>query len=154
MKNFILFIAISMASLTSFAQESMETTMEKRAKEMVHVIGLTDKEQYKKFIKVNYTEAFIKKPMKAKVETSESNGTSASGTKNETSEAANIEGKAGMFGRLHDDFGDSKVISTKITADKLVMVVEGDSGIRGTFTLKFSTAQPYLIDGLGIEVGN
>jgi hypothetical protein len=35
-----------------------------------------------------------------------------------------------------------------------VMVVEGGSGMRGTFTLKFSTAQPYLIDGLAIEVGN
>jgi hypothetical protein len=154
MRKLILLIVIFITWLPSFAQESMETIMGKRAKEMIRVIDLTDKEQYKKFIKENYSEAFINKPMKATVETSESDGTSTSGTENETSEAANIEGKAGMFGRLHDDFGDSKVISTKITADKLVMVVEGGSGIRGTFTLKFSTAQPYLIDGLGIEVGN
>lgn len=154
MKKLILFIAVTLAFLPSFAQESMEVIMEKRAREMVRVISLTDKEQYKKFVKENYSEAFINKPMRAKVETQENDGTSTSGSKNETTEAANIEGKAGMFGRLHEDFGDGKVTSTKITGEKLVMVVEGSNGMRGTFTLKFSSAQPYLIDGLGIEVGN
>ena len=153
MRKLILIASAVFVSLGSFAQ-SMESAMEKRAKEMVHVIGLTDQEQYKKFVKENYSEAFINKPMKARVETSENDGTSTSGSKNETTEAANIEGKAGMFGRLHEDFGDSKVISSKITGEKLVMVVEGSNGMRGTFTLKFATTKPYLIDGLGVEVGN
>ena len=34
------------------------------------------------------------------------------------------------------------------------MVLENDQGQSGTFQLKFNKVKPYLIDGLGIEVGN
>lgn len=34
------------------------------------------------------------------------------------------------------------------------MILENDQGLNGTFKLKFDKSKPYLIDGLGIEVGN
>ncbi len=135
----------------SFAQESMEKVMEKRAKEMHRVMSLTDKEQWKKFIKENYTQALIDKPMQAKVQTSE-NGKTSSNT-SEPKAADNLEAKAGMFQRLHNDFGGSKIISLKPIGEKMEMVLKNDMGMIGTFNLKFDKVSPYKIDGLGIEVG-
>lgn len=149
MKN-VLCVFIVMSCFSVSAQESMEKIMESRAREMVRVISLNDKEQWKKFIKENFTQAFIDKNMKAKVQTSDSNDGS---TTESTKTADNLETKAAMFARLHQDFGGGKISSLKTTADKVEMVVM-DSGLKGTFNLKFENKKPYLIDGLGIEAGN
>lgn len=150
-KLFVLLIFSSFL-LTSFAQESMEKIMEKRAKEMHRVIGLSDKEQWKKFIKENYTQALIDKPMQARIQTSEDGYTSASTS--EIKSADNLEAKANMFQQLHNDFGNSKIISLKPADEKLTMVLKNDLGMTGTFNLKFDKASPYKIDGLGVEVGD
>ena len=126
--------------------------MEKRAKEMHRVIGLTDKEQWKKFVKENYTQTLIDKPMQARVQTSDNGKTSNSTA--ETKAVDNLEAKAGMFQRLHNDFGNSKIISLTPTAEKIAMVLKNEMGMMGTFTLKFEKTTPYKIDGLGIEVGD
>lgn len=126
--------------------------MEKRAREMHRVIGLTDKEQWKKFVKENYTQTLIDKPMQAKVQSSENGKTSTSTT--ETKATDNLEAKAAMFQRLHNDFGSSKLLSLKPTGEKMEMVLKNDMGMMGTFTLKFEKASPYKIEGLGIEVGD
>ena len=126
--------------------------MEKRAKEMHRVIGLTYKEQWKKFVKENYTQALIDKPMKARIESSENGSMSASTA--ETKAVDNLEAKAGMFQRLHNDFGNSKIISLTPTGEKMAMVLRNEMGLTGTFNLKFDKARPYKIDGLGIEVGD
>jgi len=149
MKN-LLCAFVVMSSFSVSAQESMEKVMESRAREMVRVITLNDKEQWKKFIKENCTKAFVDKNMKAKVETSDSND---GATTESTKTADNLEAKAAMFARLHHDFGGGKISSLKTTADKVEMVVM-DSGLKGTFNLKFENKKPYLIDGLGIEAGN
>jgi len=131
------------------AQDAMEKVMEKRAREMHRVISLDDKEQWKKFIKENYTQALIDKPMQAKVQTSD-NGSASSST-SETGD--NVEAKAGMFQMLHNDFGGSKIVSLKPTGEKMEMVLKNDMGMMGTFNLTFEKASPYKIDRLGIEVG-
>ena len=136
--------------LNAFAQDSMNDVKEKRAREMHRVIGLSDKEQWKKFMKENYTAALIDKPMKATIETSEDDNAEPS---TKVSSASNLEEKAKMFQQLHQDFGNSKILSIKPSeADKLEMILQNQAGLKGIFQLKFEKNSPYLIEGLGIEV--
>ena len=121
--------------------------MEKRAKEMHRVICLSDKEQWRKFITENYTQALIDKPMRQQVSKSDDSGTSAE----KKDVGGNIEGKVNMYQRLHDDFGGSKIASIKPNGEKLEMVLS-NSELTGTFNLKFIATKPYLIDGVGIQV--
>lgn len=131
------------------AQDSRNKAIEKRAREFHRVIGLDDKEQWKKFITENYTQAFIDKPMNAVVKTSEQSNTTSQ--TNVTSES--IEEKSGMFQRLHQDFGNSKILSLKPRDENLEMILESTLGLKGVINLKFDTKAPYLIEGIGIEVG-
>lgn len=147
MKRFILFAALGALTLQLFAQET--ETMERRAREMHRVIALDDREQWKAFMKENYTQSLIDKPMRTVVESSDGRATAPA---SETKHTDNLEAKAGMFERLHDDFGKSKIVSIKPDGEKLEMVVKNSDGLSGTFKLKFSKDKPYLIDGLGIEV--
>ncbi len=145
----IVIMVLTCITLT-LAQESREQIMEKRAREMHRVFGLNDRAAWKKFIKENYTQALIDKPMRAKVQTSD-NGSDKS---SETSSADNLEAKTDMFERLHNDFGGSKITSLKVIGDDVEMIVLGDMGLKGTFRLKFDVAKPYLISGLGISADN
>jgi len=147
MKRTIAFLVFSLLWLGVRAQETKEQIMEKRAREMHRVIKLSDQAQWKKFVAENYTQAFIDRPMKSQVSKSDNSG--ATTEKKET--LGNAEGKASMFQRLHNDFGDSKISSIKSNGDKVEMVLSAGD-LSGTFNLKFSTAKPYLIDGLGIQV--
>lgn len=130
------------------AQEKSKL-METRAREMVRVIGLDDREAWKSFIRENFTKSLINKGMQAKTTTSDDTSVSKSNKADE----GNIEGKAGMFERLHKDFGTPKVASLNIQGEVVKMVVSG-TNFDGTFTLRFTNESPWLIDGLGIEVGN
>ena len=113
------------------------------------MIGLDDKDQWKKFITENYTQAFINKPMKAVVKTSDQSNTTSQ--TNVTSES--IEEKSGMFQRLHQDFGNSKILSLKPRDENLEMILESTIGLKGVFNMKNKKKAPYLIEGIGIEVG-
>jgi len=147
----VLIVILALSCITpTLAQETREQVMEKRAREMHRVIGLNDRAAWKKFIKENYTQALIDKPMRAKVQTSD-NGSDKS---SETSSADNLEAKTNMFERLHNDFGGSQINSLKVTGDDVEMIVLGDMGLKGTFRLKFDVAKPYLISGLGISADN
>jgi hypothetical protein len=150
MKRLILSAIVFGLSLPLAAQE-IKQVMENRAREMHRVIGLKDKEQWKKFIKENYTQALIDRPMRAVTQTSDNGSTSISGSTQPKS-TDNLEAKATMFQRLHDDFGKSKIISITQGDYKVEMVVKNEDGLGGTFILKFDKNKPYLIDGLGIEV--
>ena len=141
----LLIVTITWISTPAVAQE-MQKVMEKRAREMHRVIGLSEKEQWKKFIQENYTQALIDKPMR--VQTSENGETTTSQSKT----TDNLEAKASMFQRIHDDFGKSKIVSVTPGDSQVEMVVKNDGGLSATFILKFEKDQPYLIDGLGIEV--
>ena len=66
----------------------------------------------------------------------------------------NIEDKTGMFQRLHQDFGNSKILSLKPNDEDLEMILESNAGLKGTFNLKFDKKDPYLIDGIGLRSVN
>lgn len=132
------------------AQDSRDKVIEKRAREMHRVIGLSDKAQWKKFVIENYSQALIDKPMKAVVNTSEQGTAEPSA---EIKSADNLEAKVAMYKQLHEDFGNSKIISIKPKDVSLEMVVENNSGLKGTFFLTFDKKTPYLIDGISIEAG-
>ena len=146
MKKVFLFGTIILISINGLAQ-TLEQTMEKRAREFHRVIGLTDREQWKKFIQDNYTKALIEKPMKAK--------TVKEGEEGNSSESKEIKGtiedKVKMFERLHNDFGASKIVSVKPSSEGLEMELS-NGDLSGTFKFKFDKNKPYLIDGLGVQV--
>ena len=150
MKRLLLIVAIAVSGMPLTAQESSEKVMEKRAREMHRVIGLEDKEQWKKYIKENFTQALIDKPMRAVAETSDSSPSTSSESQPKSTDK--LEAKASMFLRLHEDFGTSKIISIKPAEEKFEMIVRNEDGLSATFILKFDKNKPYLIDGLGIEV--
>ena len=147
MKKSIILLTFSFIGWSVHGQETLQQVMEKRAREMHRVICLSDKEQWRKFVKENYTQTLIDKPMRAQVSRSDNSGTTSE--KSET--GSNLDGKVDMLQRLHNDFGDSKLSSIKPNGEKLEMVLSG-SNLTGTFTLKFSADKPYLIEGVGIQV--
>jgi hypothetical protein len=125
--------------------------MEKRARELHRILGVDDKEQWKKFMKENYTKAFLERPVKSKIETRDKESDQPTAT---TTTADNLEQKAQMFQRLHNDFSKSKIISLKPEGEKVDMILENTSGLRGNFEIKFEKDKPYLIDGIGIQVNH
>jgi len=152
MKNLIYLLVLVSVSNHTFAQESMATLMEKRAREMHRVINLPDKQEWIKFIKENYTQALIDKQQTMNVVDNDNGSTTTS--KEELKEADKLEAKARMFARLHEDFSGSKIVSIKSKDENLVMVLNNGDGLTGTFKLKFDKNKPHLIDGIGIEAGN
>lgn len=143
MRRLFILIILQGMSLFVSAQEVRNKAIEKRAREFHRVIGLEDKGQWKKFITENYSQALIDKPMKSVVNIN---------SQATTTTAENLEEKTGMFQRLHQDFGDSKILSLKPVNDNLEMILESSKGLKGIFNLKFNTKDPYLIDGIGIDV--
>lgn len=131
----LLLLFIASISFVAQSQDSPEKTMEQRAREMHRVILLSDKEAWRKFIKENYTQKLIDKPMRQNVQTSEDKGSGAS-TTSQTSTADNLEAKVGMYARLHEDFKDSKVTSIRPITDGIEMTAETPEGMVGVFTLR------------------
>ncbi|MBI1767338.1 MAG: hypothetical protein HYR67_03060 [Bacteroidetes bacterium] len=144
MKKVFLLCSILIGT-NGFAQ-TMEQTMEKRAREFHRVIGLDDKGLWKKFIEENYTKALIEKPMRAK--------TVKQGEEGQSSESKEIKGtiedKLKIFQQLHDDFNGAKIVSIKPNGENLEMELsKGD--FAGTFKFKFDKNKPYFIDGISIQ---
>ena len=140
-----------MAIADVLAQDNKLAIMEKRARELHRVIGLNDKEQWKKFMKENYTKSLQERPVKSNVETTdkESNGSATS-----TSTTGILEEKLKVFERLHGMFGKSKIISLKPINEKIDMTLENSSGDKGNFSITFENQTPYLIDGVRAEVSH
>jgi hypothetical protein len=149
--SLLLLICLCTGVTTIRAQESMRASMEKRARELHRVLCLDDKEQWKKFMKENYSKDFLARPVKATIETQGKEGGQAEKT---TTTADNLEQKAQMFERLHKDFGTSKIISLKPDGEKVDMILENTAGLKGNFEIKFEKDKPYLIDGVGIRVNH
>lgn len=155
MKRIAGLLLATCAALYGYAQDSMEKVMEQRAREMYRVIGLDDPSAWKKFVKENYSQALIDRPMQAKREESvDGEATSSSSSSSDQTPGSNLDKKANMFGMLHRDFGSSKLVSLKPTGDSMEMVLDNGAGLTGTFRLKFDKNKPYLITGLGVQAGN
>lgn len=113
---------------------------------------LSDRQEWIRFIKENYTQALINKQQTMKVVSSENGNTATSEEK--VKEADKLEAKANMFARLHEDFSGSTIVSIKLKEENLEMVLNNGDGLTGTFKLRFDKNKPYLIDAIGIEAGN
>ncbi len=149
MKTLFSCLILVVISNGTFAQESMDQISEKRVREMHRVICLSDKDQWRKFIKENYTEALINKPMRANVQ-----GDNPGASQPEPTMSDNLEAKVKMFERLHNDFGASKIKSITGTPEGLTMILGNDDGMKGIFQFKFEKTKPYLINSLGIQAEN
>jgi hypothetical protein len=148
MKKNLLLLAFVLFGFGSYAQDSMEKTMEARARELHRVLGLTSSDDYKKFMRENYTQALIDKPVKMSKQVSDSDGGSES---NKSEGMDNLTAKAQMYTQLHQDFGGSKLVSLKRTDNKIAMVLKNGEGLTGTFNLTFEKTKPYLIEAIGIQ---
>jgi hypothetical protein len=149
MKMNLLMLTFALLGIGSQAQDSMEKTMENRARELHRVLGLTSSDDYKKFMRENYTQVLIDKPVKMSKQVSDSDG----GNENSKSEGLdNLTAKAQMYTQLHQDFGGSKLVSLKRTDNKIAMVLKNSEGLTGTFNLTFEKSMPYLIEAIGIQV--
>lgn len=148
MKNLLITIVALVLGLRANSKTSVHPEMEKLARAFHGVIGKQDEAGWKKFILENYTQALINKPLKTKIEKSDGEPATT-----ENTEATNqIDSKVAMYARLHNDFGNSKIISIAPEGEQLSMVLQNSSGLTGNFTFTFEKKQAYLIDGLKVEV--
>ena len=147
MKNLLLVICC-LTIAGAFAQNSKQSVMENRARELHRTLGVSDKEQWKKFMKENYTKSMLERPVKSTVETSDTESSSTKGT----STADRLEEKLRIFETLHNNFKNSKILSLKPVNEKVEMVIENPSKGKATFSITFENKQPYLIDGIRAEV--
>jgi hypothetical protein len=147
MKN-LLFLCCFFAVFICLAQDKKQAVKEKRARDLHRVMGLNDREQWKKFMTENYSKAMLERPVKTDIETSESS--TSSGTSGAT--ADKLEEKLKVFDRLHKNFPNSKIISLKPVSERIEMVVENSDGLRGNFTFEFERDSPFLINRIAVEI--
>jgi hypothetical protein len=148
MRKVVVTIAI-FSLLTVFAAQAQDkkTIIENRCKELVRVLNLSEKDQWRKFIKENCTEAWINKTMRLQVQGGPDGGAPA----NSSNEMTELEAKVGLFQRFHDDLGNGTITNIKIDGDNADVQVKGETGLDLSFALKFTPAAPHLIDGLGVQ---
>lgn len=116
--------------LTAFsvAGQSNDIAIEKRVKAMHAAFQSSDKAVWEDYVKNNYSAKMLEK----------------------FDMARHLE----MFERLHSDFGDSKIISTKVNGYQCIMVVERSSDKhKVSFDVSIEGEKPYKIDGFGINAG-
>lgn len=147
MKN-LFFLLCLFASVSAIAQNKKQVIIEKRARELHRMIGLNDKEQWKKFMNENYAKAMLERPVTTKVETSEKESTSSSSTET----ADKLEEKVKVFQKLHGDFGNSKIKSIKTLGERVEMILENSSGLNGNFNITYESQSPFLINRIAIEI--
>ena len=147
MKNPFVLICF-FALVAAFGQDKRQATMEKRVTELHRVMGLNEKEQWKKFMLENYSKSLLERPVKSTTKTSEEGST----TSTSATTADMLEEKLKMFEKLHRDFGSSRVVSLKTVNDKIEMILENTSGLKGNFNIAFEKKTPFLIDGINIEI--
>lgn len=147
MKN--LFIILFLASFISAgAQDNAEKIMDNRVREFHKVIGLDDREAWKKFIRENYTDEFInKQSARRRVVDGDEKSETASNDKG----TDKVDAKAELFQMLHQDFGDSKLTSLTIKDNIATMVLSNLDGLRGTFKFTHQKQAPYLIENMAVE---
>lgn len=140
-------ICFMLLLVTAFCQSDNKKILEQRAKDFHQAISRDDKEGWRKYMKENFTTALIERPMRAQVSTSESDGSNSTSSNSETK----IDAKLAMFQQLHDDFGNSKIGSVKVSGNKVVMTL-GTGEMKGVFSFDAEPNSPWLIDKFGVEV--
>jgi hypothetical protein len=131
--------------LAAQAQDK-KTIIENRCKELVRVLNLGEKDQWRKFIQENCTEAWINRKMRLQVQGGPDGAAPAA-----NNEGTELETKVGLFQRFHDDLGKGTITKIKLDGDNADVQVKGETGLDLSFALKFTPAAPHLIDGLGVQ---
>ena len=131
-----------------FSQASQPSEMEQRAREFFKVISQPEEREWKEFMLKNYTTAFRDKPVKVNIQSSEAPDKAAAATE----PADPMESKIAMYERLHKQFGNGKIISLTPAEGEVTMVLQSNAGLNGNFKFLFEKKQPYLIDGLRVEI--
>jgi adenylosuccinate synthase len=149
MKNLFLLLCF-LCCVGAAAQNKKQAIIEKRARELHRVMGLNDKEQWKKFMTDNYSKAMLERRVLSNVETTEKEH--ADPTTTETTDK--LEEKAKVFERLHRNFGDSKIKSLKTFDERIEMILESSSGLKGDFNITFESEAPYLINRIAVEIND
>jgi hypothetical protein len=148
MKKVVVTLALFSLFVVFAAQaQDKKAIIENRCKELVRVLNQSEKDQWRKFIKENYTEAWINKKMRLQVQ----GGPDGSAPANTSNEATELESKVGLFQRFHDDLGKGTITNIKIDGDNADVQVKGESGLDLAIALKFIADAPHLIDGLGVQ---
>ncbi len=148
MKKVVVTLALFSLFVVFTAQaQDKKTIIENRCKELVRVLNLGEKDQWRKFIKENYTEAWINKKMRLQVQGGPDGGAPA----NNNNETTELESKVGLFQRFHDDLGKGTISDIKIDGDNADVQVKRETGLDLSFALKFTPVAPHLIDGLGVQ---
>ncbi len=96
----------------------------------------------------NYSKSMLERPVKSTIKTEEEEST----TSTSATTADKLEEKVKVFERLHQDFGSSKIVSIKTVNEKIEMILENTSGLKGNFSITFENQSPFLIDGIAIEI--
>ena len=147
MKKLFLLICF-FAFAGAIVQDKRQATMEKRANELHRVMGLNEKEQWKKFMQENYSKSLLERAVKSTIKTNEEGSTTSTSART----ADKLEEKLKMFERLHQDFGSSKVVSMKTVNERIEMILENTLGLKGNFSIDFEKHTPFLIDGINIQI--
>ena len=144
----LFFLLCFFAFVSAIAQNKKQVIIEKRARELHRVIGMNDKELWKKFMTENYTKAMLERPVTTKVQTTDKESTSSSSTET----ADNLEDKLKVFARMYGDFGNSKIKSIKTIGERVEMILENSSGLNGNFNITYESQSPFLINRIAIEI--
>ncbi|MBL7834143.1 MAG: hypothetical protein JNK18_09315 [Cyclobacteriaceae bacterium] len=147
MKKVVIIVAFSIFVIFTVQAQDKKTVIENRCKEIIRVICLNEKDQWRKFIKENCTETWINKKMRAQIQ----GGPDGSAQTATNDELANLEAKVQLFQRLHDDMGKGTISNLKVDGDNAEVQVKGETGLDLTLGLKFIPNAPYLIDGLSVQ---
>ena len=122
--------------------------LEQRAKDFHKAISRNDKTVWRDYMQENFTTALIERPMRAQVATAESDGNSSNASKS----TSKIDVKLAMFEQLHNDFGNSKLGSLKVTGNKIEMTLNSSNGMKGVFSFEAESSTPWKIDKMGVAV--
>ena len=147
MKTLISFLFVFIA-FSAISQSDNTKRLEQRAKDFHDAISKNDKDIWLNYMKENFTNALIERPMRAQVATTESDGTSNNTTNAETK----IDAKVSMFRQLHGDFGKSRLRSVKVSGKKIEMILFSENGMKGIFSFEVEEKSPWRIDSMTIEV--
>ncbi|HEX6889453.1 MAG TPA: hypothetical protein VF141_02125 [Chryseolinea sp.] len=150
MKNLFLLLCL-LGVVGAAAQNKKQAIIEKRARELHRVMGLNDKEQWKTFMKENYSKAMLERQVISNVETTEQEHANPTTTAETTDK---LEEKTKVFERLHRNFGSSKIKSLKTFDERIEMILESSSGLKGDFNITFESQAPYLINRIAIEIND
>ncbi|NNE76040.1 MAG: hypothetical protein HKN31_03105 [Pricia sp.] len=126
--KWLCFVFFSIVTATPTFSQSDEIVLKQRANAMHEALKSSDENDWKVYIKANYSKKMIEKyDMSRHIE---------------------------MFERLHKDFSDSQISSLEVKNDKVLMEIERNNDKHlVTFDISYDATDDYKFNGFSIEAG-